>query len=907
MQLSDKKQAELQNQGDVNWHTLNSDTVLNLLGSSRSGLSNEESARRLEKYGPNELKEEEKVSPLKIIVEQFKQFLIIILLVATTISLFLGELTDAVVIFAIVIASAVLGFVQEYRASKAVEALKKLVTTTVTVIREGSENRIPSSQVVPGDLIQLTAGDKITSDARIISENNLKTNEAALTGESELVEKEDTPLPVETGIYARRNMVFAGTVVAYGRAKAVATTTGMRSEFGKIVALIETVEIEKTPLEKKMQQLGRTLGIISFVIVGVVFTIGILRGNEFLEMLLWSISLAVAAVPEALPAVVTGALALGMTAMAKQKAIVKRLPAVETLGSTSVICSDKTGTLTKGEMTVTEIYLNWTRINVTGVGYTPTGEFIGKAPDKEGEFMKSIALCNDSKVFQSYGSWKVEGDPTEGALTVLALKRGVSLEQLNTHNPRINEIVFSSERKRMTTIHRTTDGHILAYMKGAPEIILERCNRIIIEDKIVEITEKMRKDIHLENESMAKRALRVLGLAYTEITLVAKNYDDRVEHNMILIGLVGMIDPPREEAKQAGKLCSEAGIKTVMITGDNKYTAMAVASELGMLREGAMTGEELDSMSDDDFEKIVDKVSVYARISPGGKMRIVKAFKKKGHIVAATGDGVNDAPALRAADIGVSMGITGTEATKEASDMILMDDNFATLVSAVEKGRVIFTNIKKFLTFLLSSNIGELFIMLTAGLLGAPLPLLTSQILWINLVTDGLPAIALGVDPSEPDTMKRTPMKPNESIFTPYVKASILTLSILMTITLIPIFYAYNPALNETSLVKARTVIFTAIMMFEMFNAFNCRSEKNSLFHVGLFKNRFLIAAVSSSIILQLAVVYIPWLQPLFGTTSLNLIDWIVILGSSVTGLIGIEIVKASLRRRERTTVKKIL
>ncbi|HEY4699560.1 MAG TPA: HAD-IC family P-type ATPase, partial [Nitrososphaerales archaeon] len=740
--MSDKKQAELQNQGDVNWHTLNADTVLNLLGSSRSGLSNEESARRLEKYGPNELKEEEKVSPLKIIVEQFKQFLIIILLVATTISLFLGELTDAVVIFAIVIASAVLGFVQEYRASKAVEALKKLVTTTVTVIREGSENRIPSSQVVPGDLIQLTAGDKITSDARIISENNLKTNEAALTGESELVEKEDTPLPVETGIYARRNMVFAGTVVAYGRAKAVATTTGMRSEFGKIAALIETVEIEKTPLEKKMQHLGRTLGIISFAIVGVVFTIGILRGNEFLDMLLWSISLAVAAVPEALPAVVTGALALGMTAMAKQKAIVKRLPAVETLGSTSVICSDKTGTLTKGEMTVTEIYLNWTRINVTGVGYTPTGEFIGKAPDKEGEFMKSIALCNDSKVFQSYGSWKVEGDPTEGALTVLALKRGVSLEQLNTHNPRINEIVFSSERKRMTTIHRTTDGHILAYMKGAPEIILERCNRIIIEDKIVEITEKMRKDIHLENESMAKRALRVLGLAYTEITLVSNNYDDRIEHNMIFIGLVGMIDPPREEAKQAVKLCSEAGIKTVMITGDNKYTAMAVASELGMLREGAMTGEELDSMSDDDFEKIVDKVSVYARISPGGKMRIVKAFKKKGHIVAATGDGVNDAPALRAADIGVSMGITGTEATKEASDMILMDDNFATLVSAVEKGRVIFTNIKKFLTFLLSSNIGELFIMLTAGLLGAPLPLLTIQILWINLVTDGLPAIA---------------------------------------------------------------------------------------------------------------------------------------------------------------------
>lgn len=881
------------------WHSLDVNEVLRILDSTNAGLSSSEVSRRLEKYGPNELKEEKGVSPLKILAEQFTQFLIIILIVATTISLLLGEVADAVVIFAIVIASAVLGFIQEYRASRAVEALKKLVTTTVTVIRDGGEMRVRSSEVVPGDIVALWAGDKVTADARVLMSNSLMLNEAALTGESEPVEKDSPPLPIETGLYARRNMVFAGTVVTYGRGNAVVTSTGMATEFGKIASMMQTVEVEQTPLEKRMTHLGHTLGVISFIVVGVVFALGLLRGHEMLAMFLWAVSLAVAAVPEALPAVVTGALAVGMQMMARRNAIVKRLPAVETLGSTSVICSDKTGTLTKGEMTVRELYLEGRIIKVTGVGYTPEGEFVDGSPDKERPLLMAALLCNDARLVRSEGLWRIEGDPTEGALIVLASKSGLVHEEIAAQHPRVGEIVFSSERKRMTTVHRAGDGRLTAYMKGAPEVVLERCSGLLVGGRVLKMTEKERSSILEANESMAKQALRVLSLAYREIPVGTEKFSEDLEHDMIFIGLVGMIDPPREEAKTAVKLCAEAGIKTVMITGDNKYTAMAVARELGILdNDRVLTGGELEKMSGEEFDKIVEEVSVYARTSPADKMRIVKALKKKGHIVAVTGDGVNDAPALKASDIGVAMGITGTEATKEAADMILLDDNFATLVSAVERGRIIYTNIKKFLAYLLSSNVGELLLLLSAGLLGLPFPLITIQILWINLVTDGLPAIALGVDPPEPDTMKHPPRRPDESVFTPYVKNIILTVSILMTVTLIPLFYLYDPTFEDSGLLKARTVVFTSIVMFEMFNAFNCRSERHSILYVGPFKNPYLLVAVASSILLQLAVIYLPTLQPYFGTVPLDLTDWLAIIAVSATGLIGVEAVKLLLRRR---------
>ncbi len=883
-----------------NWHVLDVESVLSILGSKRIGLSEEEAKKRLAEYGPNQLREERGVSPLKLLLSQFKQFLIIILLVATAISLFLGEVIDASVIFGIVIASAILGFVQEYRASRAVEALKKMVMTNVEVIRDGVEKRVSSPVVVPGDVMVLSPGDKVTADARIIEANNFRVNEAALTGEAEPVIKEDLPLPPKTGLYARRNMVFAGTVVTYGRAKAAVTSTGMITEFGRIASLIQKVEEEQTPLEKRMSSLGRTLGGISLIVVAAVFALGLLRGYGVFEMFLWSVSLAVAAVPEALPAVVTGSLAVGMQMMAKRKAIVKRLPAVETLGSTSVICSDKTGTLTKGEMTVREIFFDSRHVEVTGTGYSPEGEFIGDAPSKESPLVRAALLCNDANLVKQGEQWTIEGDPTEGALIVLAAKLGAEEKEVREQYPRIGEVVFSSERKRMTTVNRTPDGRITAYMKGAPEIILQLCSYVSLGERVRKMTMKEKKAVLDKNEAMAKKALRVLGLAYRELSPETSKFDQEVEQDMIFLGLVGMIDPPREEAKQAVRLCSDAGIKTVMITGDNRHTAAAVAGELGIANRGqALTGEDLEQISDEQLDNIVEEVAVYARISPVDKMRIVMALKRRGRIVAATGDGVNDAPALKAADIGVAMGITGTEATKEAADMILLDDNFATLVSAVERGRVTYANIKKFLAYMLSTNVGEILIMLSAGLIGLPLPLIPIQILWINLVSDGLPAIALGADPPEEDIMKHPPRKPGETVFTSGVKVIIIVVSILMTVSILPVFYLYNPVFTEAGLDKARTMVFTLIVMFEMFNALNCRSEKQSIFQVGVFENRYLLLAILSSILLQVIVIYSSLLQPYFGTVSLNLLDWLIIAAISSTSLIGVEIVKIFLRRRE--------
>ncbi|TFH23406.1 HAD family hydrolase, partial [Candidatus Bathyarchaeota archaeon] len=627
-------------------------------------------------HGPNELKKEKGKSPLKLLLGQFTNVLMIILLLAIGLSFAVGEATDAIIILAIVIASAVLGFSQEYRSEKAVEALKKMTAPTASVLREGKEIKIPANQLVPGDIILLYTGDKIPADARLLEAFTMKTDEASLTGESAPVNKSTTPLPEETLLNDRRNMIFTGTAVVYGRGKALVTSTGMKTEFGKIAEMVQASPQEKTPLEKRMGNVGKWIGLLAVVVAISVGVVGIVVENRpILEMVLWAISLAVAAVPEALPAIITGALAIGMYRMAKVNTIVKRLPAVETLGSTSVICSDKTGTMTKGEMTVQRIYVNDQTFKLTGIGYAPQGEFLFEdktvIPD---EYLKTLlkvaVLCNDSSLEKDpkSGKWTVKGDPTEGALVVAAEKAGIRKDELDTQEQRIAEVPFSSERKRMTTIH-TTSGKKVAYMKGAPEVVLERCSKIFLEGKVQPLTDEIRNKHHKVTEAMALQALRNLGFAYKELPNVSDEFDETMEKDFVFVGIMSMIDPPRSEVKDAISICRNAGIRVVMITGDHKLTAIAVAKELNLLGENAeegqvLTGDELERMTDEQLAQVVEKVVIYARVAPEHKTRIVKAWKKKDEVVAMTGDGVNDAPALKISDIGIAMGISGTEVTK---------------------------------------------------------------------------------------------------------------------------------------------------------------------------------------------------------------------------------------------------
>jgi len=895
------------------WHSMEVDEVLQALRAEKEGLSTEEVQKRLKEYGPNELKKEKRKSPVRLFLEQFTDILIIILLIATALSMAIGEVYDAIVIIAIVIACAVLGFFEEYRAEKALEALKKMTAPTATVLRNGKEVQIQTSEVVPGDILLLYTGDKVPADARLIEAVNMKTDEAPLTGESTPVNKNVKPLPEDTPISDRRNMVFTGTVVVYGRGKAVVTSTGMNTEFGKIAKMVQTVEEEETPLEKRMAYVGKWLGILSIAVCLFVAVFGIIRGRAILDMILWGISFAVAAVPEALPAVVTGALAVGMYRMARENAIVRRLPAVETLGCTSIICSDKTGTMTKGEMTVERIYVNEKAVKVTGVGYEPQGDFLYEDkkldPAKEKELqmlLKAAVLCNDSKLEKTDGRWTIKGDPTEGALVVAAAKAGLWKEEIEKKEPRINEIPFSSERKRMTTVHESGEKKI-AYMKGAPEIVLERCTKVYMNGKARRLTSETRKKILAINEAMAVQALRNLGFAYKELPESKTSLSEEEEEGFVFLGIIGMIDPPREEVKDAIHMCRKAGIKVVMVTGDHKLTAVAVAKKLNLIGEKeneegrVLTGAELDKLSDEEFEKVVENVVIYARVSPEHKVRIVKALRKKGYICAMTGDGVNDAPALKMADIGVAMGITGTEVTKEASDMVLTDDNFATIVRAVKEGREIYDNIKKYLTYLLRCNIMEILVLFIAMMFSreaeSATALTTIQILWVNLTTDGLPAIALGVDPGDPDLMERKPRSPKESIFTTDVKIYLSAVPILMTVLLLG---AYFYTLYNYDLVEARTQLFTSIVLMELANAICARSLKYTVFKVGVFKNKFLWVAILSSLAMQLAVLYIPGVQGLFDVERPDAFDWIVAITSTLIVFFSIETGKyiASKRRK---------
>ena len=880
------------------FHSLNIGDVLETLQSSVKGLDDSEARTRLERYGANELRREKQISPFRIFAEQFKEILIVILLAATLLSFLVGETVDAIVILAIVFACAILGFAQEHRAERSLEALKKMAAPTATVMRNGREMQIPSRDIVSGDVILIKTGDRVPADARIIEEFNLKVDEASLTGESTPVRKHAEPVAENAPVMEQANIAFSGTTVTYGHGKAVVFSTGMETEFGKIAKIIQATTEEKTPLENRLEHVGKWLGISCVVVCVVVAGLGILRGHPILEMVIWGVSLAVAAVPEALPAVVTGALAIGVQRISKRNAIVRKLPAVETLGCTTVICADKTGTLTRGEMTVRRVYLNDRFIDVTGTGYVPKGNFLFDGEAANDERISILAqiglLCNDARVESQSSAWTLIGDPTEGALVVLAVKAGLDQDKVRDAYPRVGEVPFSSERKRMTTVHSTPQGAMVAYMKGAPEILLERCASILKESGVSPLSDSEKKRILAANEKMAGDALRVLAVAYRTLPASSDSIEyteEYVEHDSTFVGLVGMMDSPRDEAKRAIQTCRNAGVKTVMITGDHKLTASVIAKQLGILGDDnrVLTGSELDGLSDGELEDLVEDVSVYARVSPEHKMRIVKALKARGHIVAMTGDGVNDAPALKNADIGVAMGITGTDVAKEASDMILTDDNFASIVSAMEEGRGIYDNIKKYIAYLLSCNVGEILLMFIAGLLAWPLPLVAVQLLWVNLATDGLPALALGVDPPDPDIMKRPPRDPRESIFTRPIKLLILGVSLIMILVLLPTFdWAYH----LKGLVYAQTMIFTTVVIFELFNAFNCRSERHSLLKIGPFSNRWLMIAVAISLLMQLAVLYTPAFDVLLDTVPLSVTDWFVILPLSSTPLIAIELAK---------------
>lgn len=884
----------------VAWHSLEKEEVLKKIGSSPKGLSRGEAVQRLQKFGYNELEERERVTPWEIFFNQFRDVFVIMLLVATAISVAIGEMVDAATIAAIVVLNAVVGFVQEYRSEKAIEAMKKLTAPKARVLRDGKETVIPAKEVVPGDILLLEAGDRIAADARLLEIVELKANEAVLTGESTPVEKSLEPLPEDTPVSDRRNMVFMGTHIIYGRGKAVVTATGMNTEFGKIAEMVQTVEEKETPLKQKLAKFAKALGTIIIIVCAVIFilelyeifVLGVAESGEALKNILnafeTSVALAVSAVPEGLPAVVTVSLALGARELAKRNAIIRRLASAETLGATTIICSDKTGTLTKGEMTVRKIFVDDKIVEVTGTGYTPKGDFMlnGKKLDVEKEddlrlLLGAATLCSNA----SYNGETVIGDTTEGALIVAAGKAGLWKEELEKKYPRIHEVPFTSERKRMTTVHKVGDGKAFAYVKGAPEVVLERCSHIIKNGEIKRLTKKEREKILKVNEEMASQALRVLGVAFKELPYSeAKFKAETLENKLVFIGLAGMIDPPREEVKEAVEKCEGAGIKSVMITGDHKLTAVAIAREIGILKDAekelSLTGAELDKLNDEEFEKIVENVKVYARVSPEHKLRIVRALKKKGHIVAMTGDGVNDAPALKEADIGVAMGITGTDVTREAADMVLADDNFATIVKAVEGGRNIYDNIRKFSFFLLRCNFDELVVIGSFALLGLELPLTAGMILWVNLVTDGGPAVALSMDPPAEDVMKRPPRDPNEGILHGRL-ASILATFVTQFLGTALLFYIYHYIFGA-SLGEARTIAFTQATFQELFIVWNCRSETKNAFKVGFTNNKFLLISVVFS---ALATAVIPY-TGLFNTVPLTLEDWAVVIPVSLSGLL---------------------
>ena len=935
------------------WHSLEVNEAVKLLGgNAETGLSSQEVDSRLQKFGTNELEESGGRGSWEILVDQFKNIMLLMLIAVAIISgvidllalqsgnLEAGEVPfkDTIAILAIVILNGILGYLQESRAEKALAALKKLSSPNVRVIRNGKLIDVEGKNLVPGDIMLLEAGVQVAADGRLIEQSNLQIRESALTGEAEAVNKRvEIELPEETSLGDRINLVFQGTEVVQGRGKVLVTGTGMKTELGKIAQMLQAVETEDTPLQQRMTQLGNVLVSGSLALVVLVIVIGLLRGGDLQELVEVSLSMAVAVVPEGLPAVITVTLALGTQRMVRHNALIRKLPAVETLGSVTTICSDKTGTLTQNKMVVQSVCTSQNILKVTGEGYAPDGDF---EVDGESIYVEDYpevtpllipcAVCNDAVLQQEKGDWIILGDPTEGALVTLAGKAGIEQDQWNSKLPRVGEFPFSSERKRMSVICQVEQvdtgvsvlpdvdpaiGNLvknnesyLMFTKGSPELILHRCTQIFAGNSAVELTQEQRDKILTENERMAGEGLRVLGFAYKPLSeQPPENSDEQSEQELVWLGLVGMLDAPRPEVRAAVNESREAGIRPVMITGDHQLTAKAIAKDLGIANSSdrVLIGQELQKMSDAELEKNVDNVSIYARVSPEHKLRIVQALQRRDKFVAMTGDGVNDAPALKQADIGIAMGITGTDVSKEASDMVLLDDNFATIVSATKEGRVVYTNIRRFIKYILGSNIGEVITIAAAPILlpmgGVPLSPL--QILWMNLVTDGLPALALAVEPPEPDVMKRPPFSPEESIFARGLGWYMIRIGIIFAIiTIILMNWAYFYTRPENAVAEGldperwKTMVFTTLCIAQMGHAIAIRSNNQLTIEINPFSNPYLLAAVVLTTILQLMLVYVPPLRAFFGTHVISLSELGICMGFSALMFVWVELEKIFFR-----------
>jgi Ca2+-transporting ATPase len=875
------------------WYTLTPEEVRRELGTGPAGLSAKEAAERLQRYGENALREEARETPLQVFLRQFKSILIAILVIAAAVSFLVGEPQDAVAILIIVVLNAVLGFSQEWQAGKAIEALKKMLVQRAVVVRDGEQSEVDASVVVPGDLVVLEMGERVPADLSILEATSLQVDEAPLTGESAPADKEPGPLPPGTELAERSNMVFAGTTVVNGRGRGVAVATGMETEFGKIAGLSQLVTAEATPLSRQMDVLGRDIGVIAVGIAVLAVAVGLLQQRELLEMFLIGVSLAVAVIPEGLPAVVTLTLAIGIKNMMRRNCLIRRLSASETLGAVSVICTDKTGTLTRNEMTVVRVRTPDAEAAVTGTGYAPEGEFLldGRAVDPQGypglaRFLRTVLLCNHATLAgDGEGEWRIFGTPTEGALVVAAAKAGLSREDAPEA---AGEFSFNSTRKRMTIIYREEDGDV-AYVKGAPEVLLDRSSRVFLEGSAVPLTADLRDRIRQKVAEYASGGLRVLGAAYRPLPADLPRTAETVEDDLIFLGFAGILDPPRPEAAEAIRLCRSAGIDVVMITGDNPLTAYAVARDLGLSSEGALVGADLEALADDELERRLRTTKVLSRVTAEHKLRVIDILSRERAVIAMTGDGVNDAPALKKANIGIAMGIKGTDVAKESSDMVLVDDNFASIVAGVEEGRREYDNIARFTRYLLSSNIGEIVAIVGGLLAGLPLVLIPAQILWINLITDGLTALALGLEPAEQDVMQRRPRDPGEPILTRTAFLVILVLGAWLGLLTLYVF----SGLYHIDLDRARTMAFSGLIIFELYNVLNFRSFRFPLHRIGFFSNPTLLYAILGSLALQVLVVYVPVFQTFLGTAPLTLADWglLALLGLPV--LLAGEVYKA--------------
>ncbi len=907
------------------------------------GLTHQEARNRLAAHGANELSERPRPGFWALLWDQFNNYLVIILVIAALVSLMLGEYVDSIAIMVIVVLNAVVGVIQESKAEQALAALKKMAAPNAQVIRDGRHVSIPSREIVGGDIVVLEAGNFVPADVRLVESFNLKVEEASLTGESVPVDKDPAVLlDNEIPLGDRRNTVFMGTLITYGRGKGIVTGTGMTTQIGLIAQMIQSFEDESTPLQKKLEHLGKVLGTACLAICAIVFLYGLFRDTritdamdigllsyleaerkDIVNLFMTAVSLAIAAVPEGLPAIVTICLALGMQRMIKHHALIRKLPAVETLGCATVICTDKTGTLTQNEMTVVQAWAGGRRFRISGEGYVPKGEFfLGEerfdprtSPDATALLQGAIA-CNDARLEEHAAesgsrSWNIIGDPTEGAMIVAAAKSGVLQDEFAKVLPRVQEIPFDSDRKRMTTIHRNESGGaspsgfsyppLAAIVKGAPDVVLGLCSSMLDDGQVVELTHAMRSTILDQNRDMASDALRVLGVAFRPLEAIpSKVSPETVETDLVFVGLLGMIDPPRPEVIEALKVAKGAGLKTVMVTGDYKDTAEAIARDIGLRTPGGLvlTGAEIDKLSDEELATRADRLDVCCRVSPQHKTRIVDAFKARDHVVAMTGDGVNDAPALKRANIGVAMGITGTDVAKQTADMVLTDDNFASIVAAIEQGRIIYSNIRKFVYFLLACNVGEILIVFGAMLFGMPMPLRPVQLLWLNLVSDGAPALALGLEKGDDDIMKQPARSPKEPVINRDMAVGIGVVGIVDMVAILAVFYLAMQR-YPGHLEAAQTMAFVTLCTSELVRAFAARSELHSVFSIGFFSNRWMVAAVAVSFALVLAVVYVPFLAPFFDAVPLTVGDWLLMLPFFFASPIAMELLKVYFRSRK--------